>query len=100
MPSERLPSDGLNVVVVEAMACGRPVIASSVGGNDLVVFEGVNGYLHHCGDPEALAAKICLLIKDEKRRLEMGSNSKALVDERFNWNSISRYYIDCYRNLV
>jgi glycosyltransferase involved in cell wall biosynthesis len=99
MPSERFPSDGLNVVVVEAMACGRPVVASSVGGNDLVVFDGVNGYLHRAGDAEDLAAKVEMLIDDQHRRLDMGIASKALVDERFNWKAIAAYYLAHYHAL-
>jgi glycosyltransferase involved in cell wall biosynthesis len=99
MPSERFPSDGLNVVVVEAMACGRPVVASSVGGNDLVVFDGVNGYLHRAGDAEDLAAKVEMLIDDRHRRLGMGIASKSLVDDRFNWKAIAAYYLAHYHAL-
>jgi len=99
MPSERFPSDGLNVVVVEAMACGRPVVASSVGGNDLVVFDGVNGYLHRAGDAKDLAAKVGTLIDDERRRLGMGRASRSLVDERFNCKAIAAFYLARYHAL-
>lgn len=97
MPSERFPSDGLNVVVPEAMACGRPVVASSAGGNDIVVFNGVNGYLHAAGDPADLAEKVMRLINDPAQRNEMGTKSVELVRSRFNWLSIAEYYIDSYR---
>lgn len=100
MPSERFPSDGLNVVVVEAMACERPIVASSVGGNDLVVFEGKNGYLHRPGDADDLAAKVDLLAKDTAVRQAMGTQSRLLVDERFNWTSIARHYLARYRKLL
>jgi phosphatidylinositol alpha-1,6-mannosyltransferase len=100
MPSERLPSDGLNVVVVEAMACGRPIVASYVGGNNLVVFDGVNGYLHHSGDPQDLADKVFALIQNERGRFEMGNKSRKLVDEHFNCKSIAKYYLDRYHHLV
>jgi glycosyltransferase involved in cell wall biosynthesis len=93
MPSERFPSDGLNVVVVEAMACGRPIVASGVGGNDLVVFDGENGYLHQAGDAEDLARKVAPLLVDVNAREEMGRKSKILVDDRFNWKSIAGYYL-------
>lgn len=100
MPSERFPSDGLNVVVPEAMACGRPVVASSAGGNDIVVFNGVNGYLHAAGDPADLAEKVMRLINDPAQRNEMGTKSVELVRSRFNWLSIAEYYIDSYRKLI
>lgn len=99
MPSERFPSDGLNVVVPEAMACGRPVVASDAGGNDIVVSNGVNGYLHAAGDPADLAEKVMRLINDPAQRNEMGNKSLELVHSRFNCLSIAKYYIDSYRKL-
>lgn len=96
MPSERYPTDGLNVVVVEAMACGRPVVASDVGGNDLVVFDGVNGYLHRAGDAAELVDKLIPLIESNSLRQTMGEASKRLVDDRFNWQSIAQRYISEY----
>lgn len=99
MPSERFPSDGLNVVVPEAMACGRPVVASDAGGNDIVVSNGVNGYLHSAGDPVDLAEKVMRLINDPAQRSEMGNKSLELVRSRFNCLSIAKYYIDSYRKL-
>jgi glycosyltransferase involved in cell wall biosynthesis len=99
MPSERFPSDGLNVVVPEAMACGRPVVASDAGGNAIVVSNGVNGYLHAAGDPVDLAEKVMRLINNPAQRNEMGNKSVELVRSRFNWLSIAKYYIDSYTKL-
>jgi glycosyltransferase involved in cell wall biosynthesis len=93
MPSERFPSDGLNVVVVEAMSCSRPIIASNVGGNDLVVFDNENGFLHQAGDEKDIFIKLKPLLNNSNLRLSMGNKSRALVDERFNWNSIAKHYI-------
>ena len=99
MPSRRLPSDGLNVVVPEAMACGRAVVASRVGGNDLVISHGVNGYLHDENNPEQLADLVIKLLENPGRMSEMGRNSLKLVRERFNWNAIAHYYLGRYRAL-
>ncbi len=93
MPSRRLPSDGLNVVVPEAMACARPIVASRVGGNDLVVFDGVNGFLHDEDDSGALAARTRELIADLDLRARMGEASLSLIRERFNWDAIARHYL-------
>ena len=100
MPSRRLPSDGLNVVVPEAMACSRPVVASRVGGNDLVVFPGVNGYLHEENDPMQLADYVIQLAGDPVLRDDMGRQSLRLVRERFNWDAIAKYYLERYRELA
>ena len=97
MPSCRLPSDGLNVVVPEAMACGRAVVASRVGGNDLVIFDGVNGYLHDENSPQQLADFVIKLVDDPAMMQKMGENSLQLVRDRFNWNAIAGYYLERYR---
>jgi glycosyltransferase involved in cell wall biosynthesis len=97
MPSERYPSDGLNVVVPEAMACGRAIVSSSVGGNDLVVVDGVNGRLHRPADPQDLADRAGPLIDDPVLRASMGRESRRLIDEQFNWNAIAAHYLACSR---
>jgi glycosyltransferase involved in cell wall biosynthesis len=55
-----LPSlwEGLPLALIEALALGKPVVASSVGGNPEIVQDGVNGYLHPPGDVDALTAKL------------------------------------------
>ncbi len=94
MPSERLPSDGLNVVVPEAMACGRPIIASNVGGNNLVIFHGINGYLHDERNPQQLAECVKKLLDNPDKMKEMGDHSLKLIRDRFNWDAIAQYYLE------
>jgi len=96
MPSEKIPADGLNTVVPEAMACGRPVVASNVGGNDLVVFDGVNGFLHNERDHEALAMLVNRMIEEPSLRERLGAKSVELVKSRFNWHAIAKYYLGKY----
>jgi glycosyltransferase involved in cell wall biosynthesis len=100
MPSERFPSDGLNVVVVEAMACGRPIIASAAGGNDLVVRDGQNGFLHQPEDSADLADKASRLILNSELRTAMGGESARLVHEQFTWDAIARRYVESYLKLL
>lgn len=97
MPSEKKPADGLNAVVPEAMACGRPIVASSAGGNDLVVFNGLNGFLHPEGDYEQLADLVNRLIDSESLRNDMGKKSLELIQTKFNWQAIAKYYIEKYK---
>lgn len=99
MPSERMPSDGLNVVVVEAMSCGRPILASSVGGNDLVVFDFFNGRIHSPGDHKDLAEKAKSLIENKYLREDMGKKSRLLVETKFNWDSIATYYLEKFKQI-
>jgi glycosyltransferase involved in cell wall biosynthesis len=99
MPSRRLPSDGLNVVVCEAMACSRAIVASNVGGNGLVVFHGFNGYLHEENNPQQLAEFVLRLSDSSALRNQMGDNSLKLVRERFNWDAIAEYYLRKYHEI-
>jgi glycosyltransferase involved in cell wall biosynthesis len=99
MPSRRLPSHGLNVVVPEAMACGRPIVAANVGGNTLVIFPGVNGYLHTENDPREIADYVLKLAADPSLRATMGRESLRLVRERFNWDAIAQYYLDRFSEI-
>ena len=55
MPSVTRPADGLNVCVLDAMACARPVIGTTAAGNELVIRDGVNGFIVPESDPAALA---------------------------------------------
>ena len=93
MPSQRMPSDGLNVVVLEAMAAGRPVVATRVGGNDLAVFDGENGFLHAPEDQRTLVLRTVELCRNPQLRTQMGAAAVRLVRERFNWRQIAREYL-------
>ena len=99
MPSRRLPSHGLNVVVPEAMACGRAIVAANVGGNTLVIFPGVNGFLHPEDDARTLADDVLKLAADPALRESMGRESLRLVRERFNWDAIAQTYLARFRQL-
>ena len=92
MPSVRLPVDGLNVAVVEAMSCGLPVVASDVGGNPLVVADGDNGLLVGEGQAEAFAAATNRLLANSVLRQKMGRRSRERVLAEFSWDRIAAEY--------
>ncbi|MDO9528060.1 MAG: glycosyltransferase family 4 protein [Syntrophales bacterium] len=70
-----LPSlnEGMGRVLVEAMALGKPIVASDIGGIPDLVVDGENGYLIPVGDVDALAAMIRRLLDDPGKREEMGN---------------------------
>jgi glycosyltransferase involved in cell wall biosynthesis len=72
-PSECYESFGYTII--EAFACGVPVIATDIGGNRELVKEGSNGYLYQPNDPNDLKEKARLLLSDRKRLDEMKENS-------------------------
>ncbi len=71
------------VVVSEAMALGRPVIATALGGVPEVIEDGVNGILVPPGDPDALASTVLELLSDRERAQQMGLAARQRVQERF-----------------
>lgn len=96
MPSVRLPIDGLNVAVVEAMSCALPIVASDVGGNPLVVADGDNGLLVREGDAAGLAAAINRLAADGALAQRMGERGRARVLEEFSWQRLAATYEELF----
>jgi glycosyltransferase involved in cell wall biosynthesis len=65
--------DALSRVIVEAMAAGRAVVATRVGGSPELVIDGRTGVLVERGDPGGLAAALISLLLDARRRAELGA---------------------------
>lgn len=82
--------DGLPTVLLEAMSSGLAVIASEIGGVNLVIEHERNGILVPPGDVAALEKAILDLARDENRRKALGSAARQSVVERFNWENVAR----------
>jgi len=76
-----LPSlnEGMGRVLVEAMALGKPIVASRIGGIPDLVTHGKNGFLVPPKDPEELAKYIQILIEDREKREKMGLSGKKIA---------------------
>jgi glycosyltransferase involved in cell wall biosynthesis len=96
MPSERVVFD---LITLEAMAAGLPCVLSKEGGNLELVTDGVNGCLCSSGDVRAYANSIELLMNDEARRREMGTNARRLVFDRYNTSAMAESYLRLYQSL-
>lgn len=81
--------DGLPNVLLEAMAAGRAVVSSSVGGIPSVVRDGVNGLLVPPGDSGALATALLRLLADASLRGRLGSAARADVETHYRWEDIA-----------
>lgn len=75
--------EGLPIVILEAMAAGKPVVVSDVCGIREIVRDGENGYLVPPENPDALAESIITLLKDADLRERMGQKSRSLFTEDF-----------------
>ena len=81
-------TEGLGIVMIEALAHQKPVIASAVGGIVDVIQSGITGLLIPEKDPEALAQAILTLLADPNRAAEMGRFGLQDVQTRFSWSRI------------
>ncbi|MGC1954456.1 MAG: glycogen synthase [Gammaproteobacteria bacterium] len=102
------------IIILEAMACSTPVVASAVGGIKEVVVDGVTGILvaldqktespFEPKDPEAfardLAAPINRLIRDEGLRRQMSEAGRNRAIERFSWHAIAKQVLEFYQELA
>ncbi|MEM3406950.1 MAG: glycosyltransferase family 4 protein [Nitrososphaerota archaeon] len=75
-------------VLIEAMACGKPVIASRSGAIPEIIINNESGFLIKPGDVNELAEKILLLINDEKLREKMGYKGRIRVEKNFSYEVI------------
>lgn len=93
-------SEGLGVAVLEAMAAGRPVVASAVGGLKESVVDGVTGFLVPPGDPNALAEGIGRLVENPSLAAEFGSAGRARARADFSLENMARRNEELYRELL
>ncbi|MDT5157917.1 MAG: hypothetical protein QOH51_2274 [Acidobacteriota bacterium] len=79
-------SEAFGMALVEALACGVPVVATATEGASEIVEEGVTGSLVPLGDVRALAAAVASLLEDEERRRSLGARAREVARERFDLN--------------
>lgn len=96
-----LPSieEGLGVVLLEALACGTPVVASRVGGIPDIVTPAV-GRLVAPGDPGQLAEAVCALLGDPPAWAEMSGRARERVVAEYDWERIAGRHIALYRSML
>lgn len=88
--------EGMPNVLLEAMACGVPAIASNIMGNDEVIKHKHNGYLFELSKPEDMT-NYMLKILDRNLQKELAENARTWVSERFSWHSVCEMYSDIFR---
>ncbi|MBP5248098.1 MAG: glycosyltransferase family 4 protein [Fibrobacter sp.] len=93
-------TEGLGVVLIEAMQYGLPVVASNVGGIPDVVVNGETGILVPEKDPEALAQAFQKLEKDPAYEAELLKGAEKRIDECFCWEKIAQKQIEIYKKLI
>ncbi len=88
--------DGLPNTLLEALAAGRPVVASRVAGVPLAVEDGQNGLLVSPRDPQALAQAILRLLADPALRDRLGQAGRRKVEQELNWPAVVARYCQIF----
>ncbi len=92
--------EGMPNTVLEAMACGLPIVGTQASGLCELVHDGLNGYLVPINDPDALAQAIAGLVNNGYERRRMGRQSRRLAEREFAWEYIAEQYVGVYEQVM
>lgn len=92
-------TEGLGVVLLEAMACGLPVIGSDTGGIPDIIQNKDTGLLVPEKDVSSLSEAILNLIENEELRENIAINGYNQVREKFSWEKIAKIYLNVYKHV-
>ena len=97
-----LPSleDNLPNTVLEAMACGTPVIAFNIGGIPDMIENGVTGYMAPGFDTREMGAAILKLLFDEDKRKQMSLNCRQVLEQKFKLPDQAGHYLELFHDLL
>lgn len=97
LPSYR---EGLPKVLIEAAACGRPIVTTDMPGCREIVHHGKNGLLVSARDSKELAQALRILIEDSGMRQRMGQEGRALVVAEYSVDLINMQTLNLYGKLL
>jgi N-acetyl-alpha-D-glucosaminyl L-malate synthase BshA len=93
-------TEGFGVVLLEAMACGLPVIGSDTGGIPDIIKNGETGLLVRQKDSQDLGNQLIKLLTDADLRKKMIGNARNLIEAQFSWEVVAERFIEIYRDVL
>lgn len=94
-------AEGFGIVLLEAQACGLPVVTSARGGRDEGIIEGETGFSFPEGDINTLADRLVIMLKDEKLLEQMGMRAREFIETSFDivecTSRLEDYYDECVK---
>jgi glycosyltransferase involved in cell wall biosynthesis len=97
-----LPSveESFGMVLIEAWACGKPVIAADIAATRCIVEPGIDGWLVKPFDAEDLAEKILRLLSSPEQRTEFGQRGREKMLARYTWEKVTDGWEEAFRKAV
>jgi glycosyltransferase involved in cell wall biosynthesis len=92
--------EGLPMCILEAMAAGKPVVATNVGGLSSVITDGENGFLIPPQDVQKLFEALIKIFDDKKTARRMGLVGKGVIESRYDLSSSIEKYVSLYSNCM
>jgi sugar transferase (PEP-CTERM/EpsH1 system associated) len=92
-----LVGGGTRLKIFEAMAMGRAIVSTSIGAEGLPAVSGKHLLL--ADQPEEFARQVVELLRDTKRRKELGERARSLVEQNYSWQSVGNLLSDVLRNV-
>jgi len=92
--------EGLGTAILDAIALGKPVVATRAGGVPEIIEDGITGRLVPPADPAALAAGIEKMLTDDESARQMAAKGQGLVMQRFTDRVMVVKYIELYRKIL
>ena len=93
-------TEGFSNVLLEALSCGKPVIATNVGGNPEIIAHGENGFLVPPRSPQSIAEAAEVLIGDSGKRAVMGARGREVVKQKFSLQQMVAEHEQLYASLI
>jgi len=93
-------TEGLGLVLAEAMACGTPVIGSNIGGITEIIDNMKNGLLTQSENSKDIADKIIKLLSNKNLRQKFSENGLKTVQERFSWDIVTKKFCEVYEEVL
>jgi phosphatidylinositol alpha-1,6-mannosyltransferase len=99
LPNRQVGRDieGFGMVLLEAQACGKPVIAGDSGGTAETMDVGKTGRIIDCRSPESIARNVAQLLRERKSMTAMGDAARTWVEERFDWTPLASQAAELFK---
>jgi len=88
------------LTMLEAMAMAKPMLVTNMGGMPEVIKDGINGFIVHMKDFEALAAKICQLLEDKKLAHRFGYTGRQMVESQYTKEKVAQDTLAVYQRVL